>query len=141
MLTNTRVRSVNPTERPQKLTDARGLYLLVTPGGGRYWRYDFSFNGRRRTLALGVYPDVSLARARERHLEAMRLIAEGIDPSATKQAVGQDFETVARAWHEHWKVGRTDHYAQSVKKRLETDIVRRSDNVCVLHAKPGQRFS
>ncbi|AMN46061.1 integrase [Steroidobacter denitrificans] len=122
MLTDTQVRGAKPSDRPQKLTDGRGLYLLVTPGGGRYWRYDYSFHGKRRTLALGVYPDVPLVRARERHHEARRLLAEGVDPAAAKQAVSQDFEAVARAWHDHWKAGRTEHYAQSVKTRLETDI-------------------
>jgi len=52
MLTDTRVRSAKPTQLPQKLTDSRGLYLLVAPSGGKYWRYDYSFNGKRKTLAL-----------------------------------------------------------------------------------------
>jgi integrase len=122
MLTDTQVRGAKPSNRPQKLTDARGLYLLMTPGGGKYWRYDYSFKSKRRTLAFGVYPDVSLGKARERHHEARRLLAEGSDPSSMKQAASRDFESVARAWHEHWKVGRTEQYARSVETRLETDI-------------------
>lgn len=122
MLTDTRIRSAKSSERPQKLTDARGLYLLVTPGGGKYWRYDYSFQNKRRTLAFGVYPDVGLGRASERHHEARQLLAEGVDPGAAKQVVSKDFEAVARAWHDHWKIGRTEQYAQSVKTRLEADV-------------------
>ena len=85
MLTDTRVRGVKSTQRPQKLTDARGLYLLVTPSGGRYWRFDYSFNGKRKTLAFGVYPDVRIGKARERHYEARQQLAEGIDPGVVQQ--------------------------------------------------------
>lgn len=122
MLSDSLIRSAKPSLHPCKLADSRGLYLQVMPNGGKYWRFDYRFNAKRRTLALGVYPDVPLIRARERHHEARRLLAEGVDPAAARQAVSRDFEAVARAWHEHWKTGRTEHYAQSVKTRLETDI-------------------
>ena len=122
MLTDTRVRGTKPSERPQKLTDARGLYLLVMPSGGKYWRYDYSFMGKRRTLAFGIYPDVSLAKARERHHEARRLLAEGVDPSAVKQAATRAFEAVARAWLTHWRTGRSERYVEYVITRLETDV-------------------
>src|SRR5690348_6723250 len=108
MLTDTRVRSAKTTERPQKLTDARGLYLLVTPSGGKYWRYDYSFNGRRKTLAFGVYPDVGLGRARERHHEARQQLAEGIDPGVVQQSANRNFEAVARDWLSHWRTGRSE---------------------------------
>lgn len=82
------------------------MYLLVN-AAGKYWRLDYRFDAKRKTLALGVYPDVSLARARERHAEARRLLAEGIDPGAAKQeakraaeaASANSFEAVAREWH------------------------------------------
>ena len=122
MLTDTRIRAAKPADRPIKLADARGLYLQVAINGGRYWRFNYRFQGRQKTLAIGTYPDVSLVRARERHQEARRLLAEGIDPAAVKPVVSQHLETVARAWHDHWKEGRTGHYAQSVLKRLEVDL-------------------
>ncbi len=75
MLTDTQVRSAKPSTRPLKLFDGRGLYLLVKPNGGRYWRYNYRFNGKGKTLALGVYPDVSLVKARARHQEARQLLA------------------------------------------------------------------
>jgi hypothetical protein len=67
--------------------------LLVAPNGGRYWRYNYRFNGKQKTLSLGVYPDVPLATARARHEEARRLLAHGIDPPSIKK---QAFSTFAR---------------------------------------------
>ena len=122
MLTDTKVRAARATENPYKLADSRGLYLQVNPNGGRYWRFNYRFNGKQKTLALGTYPDVPLARARERHYEARRELAEGIDPGAAKQAVSRDFETVARAWLAHWRPGRSERYVDYVVTRLEGDV-------------------
>ena len=58
MLTDIQVRNAKHCERPKKLFDSRGLYLHIMPNGGRYWRFEYRFNGRKKTLALGVYPDV-----------------------------------------------------------------------------------
>jgi hypothetical protein len=90
MLTDTQVRNAKPGERPRKLYDARGLYLHVMPHGGRWWRFNYRINGKSKTLSLGVYPDVSLAKARARHREAREQLADGIDPSAAKRALGRD---------------------------------------------------
>lgn len=122
MLTDIQVRSAKPTDRPRKMFDERGLYLHVMPNGGRYWRFNYQFNGKHKTLALGTYPDVSLARARERHYEARRELAEGIDPGAARLALSRDFETVARAWLAHWRTGRSERYVDYVVSRLEGDI-------------------
>ena len=122
MLTDTRVRAVKSTQRQQKLTDARGLYLLVTPSGGKYWRYDYSFNGKRKTVAFGVYPDVGLGKARERHHGARQQLAEGIDPGVVQQSINQGFEAVARAWLAHWRTGRSERYVGYVIARLESDV-------------------
>lgn len=73
---------------PRKIFDGRGLYLLVTPTGSRYWRYNYRFGGKLKTLALGVHPDVSLEKARARHQLVRTMLADGIDPSARKRAVG-----------------------------------------------------
>lgn len=122
MLTETQVRGAKSADRPRKLFDSRGLYLHVMPNGGRYWRFEYRFDGRKKTLALGVYPDVSLGKARARHQDARQLLADGVDPAAKKQASITTFETVARAWYERWQVGRNQQYAYYVRKRLETDI-------------------
>lgn len=75
------------TSKPGKYTDGHGLYLQVAPTGGKYWRYAYRFEGKQRTLALGTYPDIGLAKARERHQSARTQLAEGVDPSAHKQAL------------------------------------------------------
>jgi hypothetical protein len=85
-----RLRHLKPWSRVRKISDGGGLYLMVVPAGGRYWRYNYRFDGRQKTIALGVYPDVSLYRARARHQEARRLLANGVDPSAQKRMLKRD---------------------------------------------------
>lgn len=108
-------------ERARKLSDGGGLYVLIAPNGGRYWRFHYRYAGKQKTLALGVYPAVGLAKARERHQEARRLLAEDIDPSAERKT-NKTFEEVARAWHAHWKSSRHERHAHYVLKRLEADV-------------------
>jgi integrase len=121
MLTDIQLRSAKPSACPRKLFDSHGLHLLVMPNGARYWRYNYRFNGKHKTLALGVYPDVGLAKARARHLEARQVLDDGIDPSAKKLAE-KTFEAVAREWHSHWMANRNHRHAHYVLKRLEADI-------------------
>ncbi|OIQ80987.1 prophage CP4-57 integrase [mine drainage metagenome] len=87
-LTDTAVRNAKPGVAARKMGDAGGLYLLVTVSGSKLWRYDYRFGGKRKTLALGAYPDVSLADARDRHSVARRMLAEAPprDPGAIRQA-------------------------------------------------------
>ena len=74
-LTDSRIRQAKPTDKPTKLADGGGMYLLLRPDGSRYWRLDYRFDGKRKTLALGVYPEVSLAVARKRRQAARELLA------------------------------------------------------------------
>lgn len=124
-LTDTAVRQAKPAEKPYKLTDGRGLYLWVTKVG-KYWRYNYKFQGKFATMAYGVYPDVSLAKAREKHQEARTLLADGINPmaerKAKKKAEAVTFEVVARQWHAHWAPERSERHAGYVLTRLEADI-------------------
>jgi hypothetical protein len=92
------------------------------PNGGKYWRYDYSFKDKRRTLAFGVYPDVSLGKARARHHDARRMLAAGTDPGSMMRPAGRDFETVAREWLAHWRTGRSERYVGFVITRLENDV-------------------
>jgi integrase len=105
-LTDKAVKNVKPKERPFKLMDERGLFLLVNPNGSKLWRFRYRFNDKEKLLALGSYPDVSLAAARTAHAELRAVLARGVDPSQDRkdkarierQAQGDTFEAVAREW-------------------------------------------
>src|SRR4051795_8513849 len=84
-LTDTRIRNAKPKPKPYKLSDGGGMYLLVMPDGARYWRMDYRFARKRRTLALGIYPNVSLSNARSRREDARTLLAKDIDPGVVKK--------------------------------------------------------
>ncbi len=124
-LSDAAVRNSKATDKPRKLSDGRGLYLLVTKAG-KYWRFDYRHDGRRRTLAVGVYPDVTLAQARERRDQARALLADGTDPSAVKQArkaaTENSFEAVAREWHAKFSPGWVPHHADKIIKRFEREV-------------------
>jgi len=116
-----------PADKKQiKLADGGGLHLLVTAKGSKYWRLDYRFRGMRKTLALGVYPDVSLAKARARTQEARELIADGIDPAMVKKAKlrakKNSFESVAREWYEKQSAIWKPTHAATVIDRLEANI-------------------
>ena len=85
-LTDTKVKNARPAEKTVKLTDGFGLYLLVHPNGSKYWQLGYRFDGKQKVFSIGVYPAVSLADARQRRDEAKKLLAQGIDPNAKKQA-------------------------------------------------------
>jgi integrase len=84
-LTDIAARSAKPREKPYKVADERGLFLLVKPSGGRLWRFKYRFGGKEKKLALGVYPDVGLKQARERRDHARQLLAEGLDPGVERK--------------------------------------------------------
>jgi len=80
VLTDSRIRATKPGSRPRSLSDGNGLLLKILPSGGRYWRFNRRFNGKQETLALGVHPDVSLAKARESRLEELLAFHEKLGP-------------------------------------------------------------
>lgn len=127
MLSDLAVRAAKPGEKPFKVTDGQGLYLLVNPNGSRWWRWDYRRpEGNRNTLSLGVYPDVSLKQARERRDEARRLLADGIDPGAKRQAEklaqSDSFEAVAREWFAKFSPNWAPSHSSKIITRLEKDI-------------------
>jgi hypothetical protein len=85
-LTDTGVRQARPKEKEYRLSDARGLLIVVRPNGAKWWRLRYRFQRLQKMISLGVYPDVSLAMARDRRDAARRLVAEGKDPNAERQA-------------------------------------------------------
>jgi integrase len=102
VLTDPEIKALKPQERPYKKADAQGLYMLVTPTGGRLWRFKYRHGGVEKLLALGAYPDVPLRRAREKRDEARRLVADGSDPSAARKAAKAEQENSFRAVADEW---------------------------------------
>ncbi|OYV45609.1 MAG: hypothetical protein B7X10_05610, partial [Burkholderiales bacterium 21-58-4] len=125
-LTDTKIKQCKPKGKPYKLSDEKGLYLEIAPSGGKWWRLKYRIEGREKRLSLGVYPDVTLAQAREKRDDHRKLIAQGIDPSAArkaqKQATADTFESVAREWFGKRRVGWADSHAQKVIRRLEREL-------------------
>ncbi|MEG5564776.1 integrase arm-type DNA-binding domain-containing protein [Enterobacter ludwigii] len=127
-LTDTKVRSAKPQEKEYTLVDGDGMFLLVHPNGSRYWRFRFRFGGKQHLMAFGVYPETSLADARQKREEARRLVAAGIDPREHKRAVKEEqtkeaitFESVARDWHATNKKWSEDH-SRRVLKSMEDNL-------------------
>src|SRR5262249_34170504 len=110
-LSDAKARNAKPRSKSYKLADGGGLFLLVTPAGSKYWRLRYFFAGKEKLLALGVYPHVTLADARDRRAQARKALAGGADPGEMKQDAkrlatvrsANDFETVAREWFEKRK--------------------------------------
>ena len=130
-LTDTFVRQIKHSGKPagDKYTDSQALHLLVK-AAGKYWRMDYTHAGKRKTLALGVYPAVSLAKARNRRDEAQKLLADGIDPVQAKYLDKQKklieashtFEKVARAWLKKSSADRAASTQEKVTNWLEHDV-------------------
>lgn len=129
-LTDLQVRTAKPAARPYKLSDEKGMFLLVTPSGGKLWRQAYRFDGKQKTLALGAYPEITLSDARQRRDDARKLLANGVDPGAAKAAQraakaergANSFEAVARKWHAHWSTGKAESTARYTLRRMEIDV-------------------
>jgi integrase len=123
-LTDRSIKSLKPGSKSRKVSDGKGLYLLLHPNGSRYWRLKYRVVGREKTLALGVYPATSLAMAREGRDAAGRQLAQGIDPSAAKQAAklaqADSFEAVAREWMANRDLDPI--HTAKVRQRFERDL-------------------
>lgn len=132
-LTDTAVKQAKPADKPIKLTDEKGLHLLINPNGSRYWRFSYRFDGKQKTLALGVYPDTSLKLARTKRDEARQALATGTDPSSLRKEVkqakieavqqeaqksAQTFEAMARYWLENVHKNNVSEaqYAKNVRR-------------------------
>lgn len=102
MLSDTAIRKAKPGDKPQKMHDAQGLYLLLTPAGGKLWRYDYRWQGKRKTLALGRYPQLSLAAARQAREQARQQLEAGADPAQAKQQQKAKRHQTLQAWAETW---------------------------------------
>lgn len=129
-LTDTTIRNAKPTDKPFKLYDGDGLYLQVTPSGGKWWRFKYRFADREKLLSVGTYPEIGLKEARSRREAGRKLVAEGVDPSENRKAnkaarVERDansFEVVAREWFAKFAAKWVSSHGDRIVARFERDI-------------------
>lgn len=129
-LTDKAVSNAKAKAKPYKLSDGNGLYLLVNPSGSKLWRWKYRVEGVEKLMALGAYPDKSLADAREDQKAASKLIAKAVDPMAVRKATKaakrtareNTFQAVARAWWEVWRKARSQRHAEQVMRRFEANV-------------------
>jgi integrase len=129
-LTNTTIRNVKSGKKSLKLFDERGLYLEVSPSGGRWWRLKYRYEGKEKRLSLGVFPDVSLKDARDRRDAARKLLGDGVDPSENRKAqksaqaerAANSFEVVAREWFDKYSPNWAASHSDRVVRLFERDI-------------------
>ncbi len=136
-LTDVKIRSAKPKATAYRLADAAGLYLLISPSGGKLWRWNYRYDGKQKTISLGKYPDISLADARSAHQTARTDLAKGNDPMAQrkveKAAVTAQVEkerasdahslkAIALKWHKWWAPGVDGDTAAYILRRLESDV-------------------
>ena len=131
-LSDAQIKNAKPQEKDYKLMDGFGLFLLITPTNGKLWRFDYRFDNKRKMLALGAYPSVTLAEARQRREDAKKLLANGIDPGAMKKTLkstgkelaANTFEVIARQWHLKFSTAGkwSPTHAADIMHRLEKDI-------------------
>jgi hypothetical protein len=129
-LTDAKLRNLKPPERPKKIFDGDGLYIELRPNGGMWWRFKYRFDGKEKSLSFGTYPEVPLALARARRLEARMLVAAGTDPSAVRKqakqarqrAAASTLEAVSRAWLSRrasaWTPGTREAIAASLENHV-----------------------
>jgi integrase len=129
-LTDTAIRKAKPAEKPRRLYDGGGLYLEISPAGGKLWRQKYTIGGKEKRLALGSYPAVTLAQARQRRDDARRLLADGVDPGEHRKAVkaaaaareADSFEVLGREWFAKRAPAWAPSHADKVILRLENDV-------------------
>ena len=126
-LTDVKVKGLKPGSKNYRVTDKDGMYIEVTPSGGKLWRFKYRFNGKHKLLAIGKYPDVSLAKAREKLNFARQQLADGKDPAQLKKLKKTEkkntFKIIADEWWKAKKAGWTPGHAEKVYRRLEIDVL------------------
>lgn len=129
-LSATAVKQAKPKEKDYKLSDEKGLFLLIKRNGSKYWRQKYRYGGKEKLLALGVYPDVSLKDARDRRDDARKLLSNDIDPSDIKRAkkisggetAANSFEVVAKEWFETRMRDKSKSHQDRTWRALEKDL-------------------
>jgi len=129
-LSDTTCKNVKPKEKPFKLADEKGMFLLINTNGSKYFRFKYRFAGKEKTLALGVYPDTSLKSAREKRDEARGMLANSIDPGENRKAVksskaesaANSFEVIAREWYERNMTDKSEDHKKRAMSLFQRDI-------------------
>jgi integrase len=129
-LSDIKIRNAKPAEKPVRLFDERGLYLEVSPAGGKWWRLKYRFAGKEKRLSLGVYPDVSLKDARDSREECRKMLASGVDPSENRKArksassdrASNSFEVVTREWFAKFSPGWAVSHSGRILEFFERDV-------------------
>jgi len=128
-LTDMKVQKAKPQDKPVTLFDGGGLFLMVTPSGGKLWRFKYRYDGKQKLLALGAYPEVSLADARHKREDARKLLASNNDPGAVRKAQNQantqkseTFETIAREWFQKFSQRWKETHSSRIIRSLERDV-------------------
>lgn len=128
-LTDMKVQKAKPQDKPITLFDGGGLFLMVTPSGGKLWRFKYRYDGKQKLLALGAYPEVSLADARHKREDARKLLASNNDPGAVRKAQNQantqkseTFETIAREWFKKFSQRWKETHSSRIIRSLERDV-------------------
>ena len=130
-LTDTEIKKTKAKEKAYSLNENGGLYLWITPVGGKLWRWAYRFDGKEKLMSFGKYPDVPLALAHERHSEARKLLATGVDPMAQRKAektaeriaIENSFQSITTQWLEHWQEGKSPRHVDTVRRRMAADIL------------------
>ena len=130
-LTDTAIRNAKPSAKPVRMFDGGGMYLEVSPAGGKLWRMKYRIDGKEKRLSFGIYPDVSLKDAREKRDEARRLLAQGVDPGEAKKAVkaaregavANSFEVLCLEWLEHKRETIAEDQYKKALARMKNDVI------------------
>jgi len=130
-ITDIEIKRAKPQQKSYRLSDSGGLHLVISPAGGKLWRWKYRFEGKEKLMGLGKYPQVPLAMARERHSEGRKLLATGVDPIVQRKAkktaelvsCENSFERVADKWLEHWKDDKSLRHVDSTRRRLNSNIL------------------
>lgn len=129
-LTDIAIRKAKPSIKPVKMFDGGGLFLLIAPAGGKWWRLKYRFGGKEKLLSFGTYPDVTLRDAREKRDIARKHLAADIDPGANRKAqkaanagaVSDSFELIAREWYEKFAPNWASSHSSKIIRRMERDV-------------------
>jgi len=145
-LTHTEILNAKSKDKPYKMYDEKGLFLQVTPTGGKWWRFKYRFDNKEKLLALGTYPEISLKNARDRRDRARESVALGTDPAVTRktdkleqsQEITDTFEAVAREWLSKRSAIWAESHSSKIIRRLELDIFPRLGKRAIASIKPPE---